>query len=100
MPGFWEGLFGGDKKNTAPAAPVGTGSARVAAERLKVIVATDNQLSRRLTPESVERMKQEIMEVVNRYVRGGVSKDHVRMSVRTEANMEMLEMNINLPDDQ
>lgn len=95
---FWGNLFGSPKPAAAPPAAVPVPSARVAAERLKVIVATDNQLSRRLSQENIERMKQEIMEVVNRYVRG-INKEHVHMSVRSEANMEMLEMNINLPED-
>ena len=38
-------------------------------------------------------------EVVQRYVRG-VDEQDVQMCVRSEANIEMLEMNINLPDEQ
>ena len=43
-------------------------------------------------------MKKEIMQVVNRYVRG-VDEQHIQMSVRSEANLERLEMNINLPEE-
>ena len=44
-------------------------------------------------------MKKEIMQVVNRYVRG-VDEQHIQMQVRSEANIEMLEMNINLPEER
>jgi cell division topological specificity factor len=91
MAGFWSNLFKGD--NTKPT------SAKVAADRLKVIVATEQRLGKRLSPENIERMKKEIMEVVSRYVRG-VDEEDVQMSVRSEANIEMLEMNINLPEDR
>jgi cell division topological specificity factor len=37
--------------------------------------------------------------VVSRYVRG-VDEQDVQMSVRSEANIEMLEMNINLPEER
>lgn len=91
MAGFWSNLF----KNDVAKAP----SAKVAADRLKVIVATEQRLGKRLSQESIERMKKEIMEVVKRYV-NGVDERDVQMSVRSEANIEMLEMNINLPDEQ
>ncbi len=87
---FWANLF---KSEPAPS------SAKTAADRLKVIIATENRLGRRLSPETINRMKSEIMEVVNRYVRG-VNTSDIQMSIRTEANIEMLEMNINLPEEQ
>ncbi|AXI02172.1 cell division topological specificity factor MinE [Aquirhabdus parva] len=87
---FWANLF---KSEPAPT------SAKTAADRLKVIIATENRLGRRLSQDTINRMKSEIMEVVNRYVRGVTAHD-IHMSVRTEDNIEMLEMNINLPEDQ
>ena len=42
--GFWSNLFGGEQKSN---------SANTAAERLKVIVASENRLHNRLTPEPV-----------------------------------------------
>lgn len=91
MAGFWDKLFG-----TEPAKPA---SARVAADRLKVIVASEQRLGSRLSSEKIERMKQEIMDVVKRYVTG-VDDQDIQMTVRSEANVEMLEMNINLPEDR
>jgi cell division topological specificity factor len=90
MAGFWTNLFKNDEKPT---------SAKAAKDRLKVIVASENRLGRRLSQDKIERMKLEIMEVVNRYVRG-VDEQDIQMSVRSEADIEMLEMNINLPEDR
>ena len=87
---FWATLF---KQEPA------TSSRKVVSDRLKVIIATENRLGRRLSQETINRMKSEIMEVVNRYV-SGVNTHDVRMTVRSEDNIEMLEMNINLPEDQ
>lgn len=86
--GFWSSLFGGDHKSN---------SANTAAERLKVIVASENRLKDRLTPDRIERMKREILAVVNTYV-SGVQIDDVNIQHHNEANMEVLEMNISLPE--
>lgn len=87
---FWANLFKAEPATT---------SRKTAADRLKVIIATENRLGRRLSQETINRMKSEIMEVVNRYVRG-VNTHDIHMTIRSEDNIEMLEMNINLPEDQ
>lgn len=51
----------------------------------------------RLSAERVEEMKQEILEVVNKYIQG-VQKDDVDIQQRQEDNMDILEMNVNLPE--
>ena len=89
--GFWSQLFG----NYTPK----KGSANTATERLKVIVASENRLNSRLTNDRIERMKREILEVVNRYV-NGVQIDDVNINHRHEDDLDVLEMNINLPDNQ
>ena len=86
--GFWSSLFGSEPKSS---------SANTAAERLKVIVASENRLHNRLTPERIEKMKREILAIVNNYV-SGVNVDDVNIQHHAEANMEVLEMNISLPD--
>ena len=91
MANWFDKLFGNE-----PAKPA---SAQVAADRLRVIVASEQRLGSRLSSEKIERMKQEIMDVVKRYVTGVDDRD-VQMIVRTEDNAEMLEMNINLPEDR
>ena len=90
MAGFWSKLFSGEDKPS---------SARTAKDRLKVIVASEQGLGRRLSQDKIDQMKTEIMQVVNRYVRG-VDEHHIQMQVRSEANIEMLEMNINLPEER
>lgn len=90
MAGFWTKLFSSDEK---------VGSAQTAKDRLKVIVASEQGLGKRLSQAKIEQMKKEILQVVNRYVRG-VDEDHIQMQVRSEANIEMLEMNINLPEER
>ena len=88
MAGFWSKLFSSEDKPS---------SAQTAKDRLKVIVASEQGLGRRLSQDKIDQMKTEIMQVVNRYVRG-VDEQHIQMQVRSEANIEMLEMNINLPE--
>ncbi len=90
MAGFWSKLFSNDEKPS---------SAQTAKDRLKVIVASENGLGKRLSQDKIDQMKKEIMQVVNRYVRG-VDEQHIQMQVRSEANIEMLEMNINLPEER
>ena len=90
MAGFWSKLFSTDDKPS---------SAQTAKDRLKVIVASENGLGKRLSQDKIDQMKKEIMQVVNRYVRG-VDEQHIQMQVRSEANIEMLEMNINLPEER
>ena len=90
MAGFWSKLFSNDEKPS---------SAQTAKDRLKVIGASEQGLGRRLSQDKIDQMKKEIMQVVSRYVRG-VDEQHIQMQVRSEANIEMLEMNINLPEDR
>ncbi|WP_227429096.1 cell division topological specificity factor MinE [Psychrobacter sp. I-STPA6b] len=87
--GFWSSLFSSDDRSA--------GSASTATERLKVIVASENRLNTRLTSERIEKMKREILEVVNNYV-NGVQIDDVNINHRHEDSLDVLEMNINLPD--
>lgn len=90
MAGLWSKLFSSDEKPS---------SAQTAKDRLKVIVASEQGLGRRLSQDKIDQMKKEIMQVVSRYVRG-VDEQHIQMQVRSEANIEMLEMNINLPEER
>ena len=68
MAGFWSKLFSGEDKPS---------SARTAKDRLKVIVASEQGLGRRLSQDKIDQMKTEIMQVVNRYVRG-VDEQHIQ----------------------
>lgn len=88
--GFWDNLFSAKNKQN---------SAQTAKDRLKVIVASEHSLSRRLSQDKIEQMKREIMQVVNRYMRG-VDEEHIQMKMHSDSNTEMLEMTINFPDER
>lgn len=91
---FWDMISGRDngvKGNNA--------SAKIAKNRLKVIVASENGLSRRLSQDKIEQMKREIMHVVNRYIRG-VDEEHINVKVHSDEKAEMLEMTINFPEEK
>lgn len=90
MSGFWKKWFSGNESEEA-------NSAKIAADRLRVIVASEHRLAHRLHPEKIEQMKREILDVVNKYV-NGVNLEDVMINHRSEADIDMLEMNINLPD--
>lgn len=76
-----------------------SGSANTATERLKVIVASENRLNNRLTSDRIEKMKREILDVVNQYV-SGVQINDVNINHRHEETLDVLEMNINLPENR
>ena len=88
--GFWSNLFGTDDHHNS-------GSAHMATERLQVLVAREHRLNNRLTADRIEKMKREILEVVNKYV-NGVQIDDVNINHRSEDTLDVLEMNINLPE--
>ena len=88
--GFWSNLFGTDDHHNSR-------SAHMATVRLKVIVDSENRLNNRLTADRIEKMKREILEVVNKYV-NGVQIDDVNINHRSEDTIDVLEMNINLPE--
>ncbi|OOS23110.1 cell division topological specificity factor MinE [Moraxella pluranimalium] len=87
--GFWSSLFGGGNSNPS--------SADIAKDRLKVIVASHDRLNTRLTAERIEQMKREILAVVGKYV-NGVNIDDLNINHRHEDSVDVLEMNISLPD--
>ncbi|WP_133406731.1 cell division topological specificity factor MinE [Parashewanella tropica] len=72
-------------------------SASLAKERLQIIVA--HQRSERDTPDYFPKMKQEIIEVINRYIT--ISEDQVSVSVdQNDDNLSVLELNVTLPEDK
>lgn len=88
---WWKNIFGNSNQQS--------GSAYAATERLKVIVASENRLNNRLTSDRIEQMKREILDVVNRYVTG-VQINDVNINHRHEDTLDVLEMNINLPENR
>lgn len=87
---WWERLLGIGNTTSS--------SAAIAKDRLTVLVASNNtQLQTRLTPDRIEQMKREIAAVVSRYV-SGLGDDSININHRKEDSMDVLEMNISLPD--
>ena len=71
------------------------GSASVAKERLQIIVS--HERAERGGPDYLPMLRQELLEVVRRYVT--VDPDAVRVDVEREGPHEVLELNITLPDE-
>lgn len=81
----WRKIFFGEPKNTAS----------VAKERLKVVVAHQRQ-GRDNGPVYLPKLREELLAVVRRYVE--VPDSAVHINVQREDGLEVLEMNITLPD--
>lgn len=81
----WFNLFKREQKTTAS----------LAKERLQVIVA--HQRSGRANGfEFLPRMQQELLDVIRKYVT--VGDDAIRMNVERDGGLEVLELNITLPE--
>ncbi|ULQ48054.1 cell division topological specificity factor MinE [Flagellatimonas centrodinii] len=81
----WLKLFRVEPKNTA----------NLAKERLKVVVAHQRD-GRANGPAYLPRLRQEILDVVRKYVQ--VPDSAVQVNVQNEDGLEVLEMNIALPE--
>ena len=77
-------LLLGRKKNTAATAK----------DRLQIIIAQERVQSQ--APDYLPMLKKELMEVVARYV--NISPDDIRISQEQHDGLEMLELNITLPE--
>jgi cell division topological specificity factor len=70
-------------------------TAATAKERLIVVVA--NQRSRAGGAEFMPRLRQELLSVIRKYVK--VNDDAIRMAVERDGDLEVLELNIVLPEN-
>ena len=77
-------LLLGRKKNTAATAK----------DRLQLIIAQERVQSQ--APDYLPMLKKELMEVLARYV--NISPDDIRISQEQHDGLEMLELNITLPE--
>ncbi|SUO93299.1 cell division topological specificity factor MinE [Suttonella ornithocola] len=74
-------------------------SAKIAKERLQIIVAhqRDSRVSHRNEqPPFMEAMKQEILEVVQKYI--AICPEDIEAIISKEGDMDVLALNINLPE--
>ena len=71
-------------------------SANVARDRLTIMVAQER--SQRNAPDYLPRMKQDIMDVIARYV--NISSDQLDISLDRTEGCDVLEFNVVLPDSK
>lgn len=83
----WRKIFGGDKK---------TNTANTAKERLMVVVAHQRGYGNAAT--YLPKLREEILAVVRKYVQ--VPDDAVEVQVQQKDGLEVIEMDITLPDDK
>lgn len=69
-------------------------SARVAKERLQIIVA--HERSPRGGPDYLPLLKEELLQVIRKYTQ--VDSDAIRMQLDRDGDCEVLELNVTLPD--
>ena len=79
-------LLLGRKKNTAATAK----------DRLQIIIAQERVQSQ--APDYLPMLKKELLEVLAKYV--NISPDDIRISQEEHAGLEMLELNITLPESK
>jgi cell division topological specificity factor len=70
-------------------------SANIAKERLSILIARDR--SQRDQPSFLPMMQNELLEVINKYVK--IDRDDFTVSLDTEGDCEILEFNIPLSED-
>ncbi len=68
-------------------------SAKVAKERLKVIVA--HERNARKAPSYLPALQNEILDVIRKYVE--IEQDQLQVDINDDGNCSVLEVNVNLP---
>ncbi|MEJ2762634.1 cell division topological specificity factor MinE [Photobacterium sp. MCCC 1A19761] len=77
--------------------PKKTTTATVAKERLQIIVA-ERRTSAQGTPSYLPQLKQDILEVIRKYVE--ITPDQVTVNLdQREEDLSVLELNVTLPDE-
>lgn len=71
-------------------------SARVAKERLQLIIAHERDVSSR-TLDFLPELQRELMSVIARYI-PGIQQNSIRFSQEQQGSFEVIEVNIVLPD--
>ena len=72
-------------------------SASLAKERLQIIVA--HQRTERNTPDYLPKMKQDILEVIRKYVDIDVDQVSVQLEKKDDS-LSVLELNVTLPESR
>jgi cell division topological specificity factor len=69
-------------------------SAVAAKERLQIIIA--HERNDRNAPDFLPALRQELIAVISKYTR--VSQDDIKISLDRQGNLEVLDVNVVLPD--
>lgn len=69
-------------------------TASMARERLQIIVA--HERSRRGRPDYLDKLEQELLEVIGKYVK--INREDVQVQLDQNEDCAVLELNITLPD--
>ncbi|EMT3276500.1 cell division topological specificity factor MinE [Neisseria gonorrhoeae] len=72
-------------------------TATVARDRLQIIIAQERAQEGQ-TPDYLPTLRKELMEVLSKYV--NVSLDNIRISQENQDGMDVLELNITLPEQK
>ncbi len=70
-------------------------TAAIAKERLQLIIAHERNASNN-APDFLPALQQELMAVISKYV--SVNPEDIKVSIEKQGNMEVLEVNIVMPD--
>ncbi len=84
------GIFSFFRSKTQPP------SASLAKERLQVLIAHE-RVDNRDGPDYLPKLKQDILDVIKRYVE--IGDDQVSVQLESQENCDVLELNITLPDE-
>lgn len=71
-------------------------TAETARDRLQIIIAQERVQSQ--APDYLPMLKKELLEVLAKYV--NISPEDIRISQEQQGDMEMLELNITLPESK
>ena len=71
-------------------------TAEVARDRLQIIIAQERVKSQ--APDYLKKKKKELMQVLSKYV--NVSLDDIRISQEKQNGLDVLELNITLPEQK
>ncbi|MET0857671.1 MAG: cell division topological specificity factor MinE [Telluria sp.] len=74
--------------------PPKTKTATAAKERLQIIIARER--TGRAGPDFLPALHRELIEVISKYTK--VSADNIKLTLDPQGNLEVLEVNVVLPD--
>jgi len=71
-------------------------TAKVAKERLQIIVAHERHLRDPATVDYLPLLQRELIEVIRKYI--VINEENIKVNIEKEGDYEILEVNITLPE--